>query len=139
MKNVLNACVRVINDSQIKFEENGRKIIFQNPNRLDYKAVQVDGCAITTGIRCDKLLTSYDEHSECFVELKGNDIGHAIKQLETTITRIGEYTDNRHSYVICSKVAPALNTTVQKAKKTFKKEYHSELVVKGICLSVNLR
>jgi hypothetical protein len=139
MKNVLSTCVRVTNDPQIKFEENGRKIIFQNPNRSSYKTVQVDGCAITTGVRCDKLLTSYDEHSEYFVELKGCDVKHAIEQLEKTIALIGEFADNRHSYIICTKVAPAMSTTIQNAKSSFKRRYHSELIVRESYLSVGLR
>ena len=33
------------------------------------------------------------------MELKGIDVMHAIDQLEQTILKIGEFDDNRHSYI----------------------------------------
>ena len=69
MKNKLETCISETTDSQIKFEENKRKIIFLNPQRLTYKCVDVDGCTIKEGVRCDKLLLSADEREECYVEL----------------------------------------------------------------------
>lgn len=102
MKNVESACISLTKDSQIKFEENKRKIIFQNPSRRSYKKVKVDGCAIKTGLKCDDLLVSQDEYEERYVELKGIDVMHAIDQLEQTILKIGEFDNNRHAYVICT-------------------------------------
>lgn len=121
MKNVDKACICSTKDSQIKFEENKRKIIFLNPSNHRYKKVKVDGCAIKTGQKCDDLLISQDEHEEHFVELKGVDIMHAIDQLEQTILKIGEFDDNRHSYIICTNVAPAYTTTIQKKQNILDK------------------
>lgn len=36
MRNKVEACIRETTDSQIKFEENRRKVIFQNPQRRTY-------------------------------------------------------------------------------------------------------
>lgn len=130
MKNVDKACICSTKDSQIKFEENKRKIIFLNPSNHRYKKVKVDGCAIKTGQKCDDLLISQDEHEEHFVELKGVDIMHAIDQLEQTILKIGEFDDNRHSYIICTNVAPAYTTTIQKKQHYFRQKYKSELLIK---------
>lgn len=130
MRNVDNACVQITSDKNIKFEENRRKIVFTNRDARSYKKVQVDGCAIVQGERCDNLLTSADENEERFVELKGTDVLHAIHQLERTIQMIGEYEDNRHAYVICTNVAPAYTTQIQKKKILFKQKYKSELVLK---------
>ena len=130
MKNVDKACICSTKDSQIKFEENKRKIIFLNPSNHRYKKVKVDGCAIKTGQKCDDLLISQDEHEEHFVKLKGVDIMHAIDQLEQTILKIGEFDDNRHSYIICTNVAPADTTTIQKKQKYFRQKYKSELLIK---------
>jgi len=110
MRNVPNLCVTNVSHPTIRFEENKRTLYFKNPNRNVYRAVQVDGCAITEGMRCDKLLTSEDEHAEHFVELKGTDIKHAIEQLQRTIDALGEYNDDRHAYVISTNVAPALTS-----------------------------
>ena len=73
MRNKVDKCISKTNDSQIKFEENKRKIIFLNPQRLTYERVDVDGCTIKEGVRCDKLLLSADEREEHYVELKGTD------------------------------------------------------------------
>lgn len=139
MKNKVSACITPTTDSKIKFEEKGRKIIFDNPNRLHYLKVQVDGCVFKTGmIKCDWLLLSNDEQEERYVELKGTDVMHAIDQLAQTIDRLGEYDRNRHVYVICTNVAPAYTTQVQKKQKLFKKKYNAELVIREKQMMVSL-
>lgn len=72
------------------------------------------------------------------MELKGVDVMHAIEQLEATIVRLGEFDDNRHAYVICTNVAPAFTTLIQKKQALFKKKYKSELVIKEKQLTVSL-
>lgn len=138
MRNVPGVCVDSISHSIIRFEENRRVIYFHNPQRALYNRVQVDGCAITNGARCDNLLTSSDEHSEYFVELKGVDVKHALEQLEASIAAIGQYEDNRHAYVVSTNVVPSLSTTVQIKKKEFKKKFNAELVVKEKRIDVQL-
>lgn len=138
MRNKVENCIRETTDSQIKFEENKRKIIFLNSQRLPYERVDVDGCTINDGVRCDKLLLSADEREERYVELKGTDVMHAIDQLEETIKRLGEYTDNRHAYVISTNVAPAIDTKRQAKIKYFKERYCAELKIQEKQLTVSL-
>lgn len=138
MKHVDSACIKQTDDSQIKFEENRKKIVFINTQRLRYKKVQVDGCAIKEGAKCDNLLVSEDEKEEYYVELKGKDIKHAIEQIERTIDKIGEHSEDRHSYIICSRVIPAITTFIQKKKIFFGKQYKSELVISRDSLNVRL-
>ena len=138
MRNKVETCIRQTTDSQIMFEENKRKIIFLNPQRLPYERVDVDGCTINDGVRCDKLLLSADEREERYVELKGTDVMHAIDQLEETIKRLGEYTDNRHAYVISTNVAPAIDTKRQVKIKYFKEKYCAELKIQEKQLTVSL-
>lgn len=138
MRSVPGSCVTSVSHSTIRFEENNRTIYFQNPSRKVYKCVQVDGCAMTDGIRCDKMLTSADEHSEHYVELKGTEVGHAIRQLQKSIETLGEYNEDRHAYVVSTNVMPAISTLVQKAKKVFKERYNAELRVKERVLEVTL-
>ena len=138
MRNKVGTCIRQTTDSQIVFKENNRKIIFLNPQNLPYERVDVDGCTINYGVRCDKLLLSADEHEERYVELKGTDVMHAIDQLEETIKRLGEYTDNRHAYVVSTNVAPAINTKRQAKIKYFKERYCAELKIQEKQLTVSL-
>lgn len=139
MKNVNSACITETRERNIKFEENKRKIIFHNPSSSPYKKVKVDGCAITAGLKCDNLLVSDDEHSEYYVELKGTDVMHAVDQLENTIQKIGEFDDDRHSYIICTNVSPKCRTEIQKKQKHFRKSYKSELLIKEKQHTVNLQ
>jgi hypothetical protein len=60
MRNKVEACVTPTTDSQIKFEELRKKIIFLNPERHSYKRVKVDGCVLKDGLKCDDLLLSDD-------------------------------------------------------------------------------
>ena len=85
-----------------------------------------------------RLLLSADEREERYVELKGTDVMHAIDQLEETIKRLGEYTDNRHAYVISTNVAPAINTKRQAKIKYFKEKYCAELKIQEKQLTVSL-
>lgn len=130
MRNVPGICVKDCADANIVFEQNRRRVCFYNPNRQICKCVQVDGCAITEGIRCDNMLTSHDERCEYFVELKGTDVKHAIEQLRVSIQTLGEFTDDRSAYVVSTNVAPALTTTIQRAKRDFLTKFQSELIIK---------
>ena len=126
MRNVPGICVKDCADANIVFEQNRRRVCFYNPNRQICKCVQVDGCAITEGIRCDNMLTSHDERCEYFVELKGTDVKHAIEQLRVSIQTLGEFTDDRSAYVVSTNVAPALTTTIQRAKRDFRTNLQTE-------------
>ena len=75
---------------------------------------------------------------ERYIELKGSDIPHAIVQLRTTILKLGEHDGNRHSYVVCTKVAPRITTAIQKAKVEFRKRLKSDLQIKETPLDVQL-
>ena len=130
MRNVPDICISETTDSIIRFQEKRSVIRFHNPERHTYKRIQVDGCAIHDGEKCDNMLCSADECEERYVELKGSDIPHAIEQLRATITRLGEFDNKRHAYVVCTKVAPQITTTIQRAKVEFLRRFKSELIIK---------
>ena len=130
MRNVPDRCIEATRATVIKFEEKKSLIRFHNPGRLLYKRVQIDGCAILEGKRCDNLLCSSNGEEERFVELKGSDISHAIEQLRASIQQIGECDRNRHAYVVCTKVAPQLTTLIQRTKSEFKRRFNAMLSVK---------
>lgn len=62
------------------------------------------------------------------MELKGTDVKHAIEQLRVSIQTIREFTDDRSAYVVSTNVAPALTTTIQRAKRDFRNNLHAELI-----------
>ena len=139
MKNVPNIFITETNDSVIKFEEKRSVIRFKNSGRLLYKCVKVDGCALKDGIKCDDMLCSADEREERYIELKGQDVKHAIEQICATIVRLGEYDSKRYAYVVCSKVSPQLTTYIQKAKIKFKRQYKSVLEVRSSPVEIKLQ
>ena len=69
MKNVPSICITETNQSVIKFEEKKSVVKFNNPQRLVYKCVSVDGCALKEGVKCDNMLCSADEREEHYIEL----------------------------------------------------------------------
>lgn len=125
-------------DPVIAFRENNRIMRFINSSRKPYIKVHIDGCAVTQGLRCDFLMTSDDEREEHFIELKGTDVKHAIEQLKASISNIGEYSDNRHAYIVSTNQAPALRTSVQRAKLEFRNKFKSTLDVKERHIEVRL-
>ncbi len=131
MKEVDKLCIRETKESNIKFEEKKSKIVFQNQRRDVYYCVQVDGCAIKTGIRCDNMLTN-EEGMEFYIELKGCDVNHAILQLEETIKQLSEdYANLPKKAFIVSTRQPSVDVKIQNAKKKFYKCYNAELLVKN--------
>ena len=78
-------CIETVRDSKPKVEENGRKAIFLNPERVSIKKVRVDGCLIKEdGLKADYIV-SKPEVIDVIVELKGKDIYHARDQILATL------------------------------------------------------
>lgn len=74
----------------ISISENNVRYTAEVIGGRDSAAYQIDGCVIAGNeLKCDKLVLSVDAAADCgtavFVELKGRDVAHAIKQLEATL------------------------------------------------------
>jgi hypothetical protein len=122
-------CSQEVTHRRILFEENKRKFIGYNPDEKPVIRVVIDGCLMTTGIRCDFLLVEKEKHLGCFIELKGSDIDHALDQLQTTInqidspsgTFISKKFSKRFAFVVSSQV-PQTTTGIQNKMKNFAKQ-----------------
>ena len=124
-------CAEISNDPVKVFEERKSKITFKNPERKRIKKVDVQ-CLKLKGKSCDGHLIEMEEsNAEYFVELKGNKVFTAVEQLRNTIEQISADKRNqrKHSYVICTKSPPGTNTTFQRKKIHFRKNYNSTLTV----------
>lgn len=122
-------CTKSVTNTLVKVEENKKKAVFRNKVAANYDISQVDGCLITEGMRCDKLITKTGVVS-VLVELKGRDVAHACDQLFATVEHpsIKEILEKKIGFlVICSKV-PRFDGFVVKAKqraaKTYKAGFH---------------
>jgi len=121
-------CIQESKDKLIVFQENRSKITIVNKNEAKISRVKVDGCAITTGVRCDYLLLS--NNIEYFIELKGQDISHAVKQLGASIDILSKSTDTKVSFIICRR-GPMNSPKIQVLRAKFKKKYRFDLIIKS--------
>ncbi len=85
--------------------------------------------------KCDKLIVAANGDSEMvsvFVELKGIDVAHAVKQLEATLS-YPLFAQNRTKWtkarVVANKIpANTGRSVVERAKVDFRKKYNCELL-----------
>lgn len=133
MNEIDKVCIQNTTDSHIKFEERKKKIIFHNPDRKECLKIQVDGCAIKVGDKCDNLLKigyADQQGPEYYVELKGEDVGHAMTQILQTIQIIHNDRSPVMAFIICTNVSPALSPKIQQFKKQLKEKYNATVVIK---------
>ncbi len=126
----MNECEEVSNRKEFVFKECGRKLTLRNVNQVESRKIKVDDCAIKDKfeIKCDYLLIA--EGNEIFIELKGTDIDHALKQIENTIRLIGKKSDigNRKAYIISTRV-PLSSSEVQVLQSRHRNNFKSKLII----------
>jgi hypothetical protein len=125
-------CEKIRTDLKISLSENQSKLVFSNPRRLEVCILQVDECAIQEGLRCDYALSVENLEEEFYIELKGRDVQHAFKQIESTIQSISS--DTQQQPKICFVIStrcPISSPEIQIIRKKMKKKFNAELVVKN--------
>lgn len=104
------------------------KLYLLNPQEQTIEQIEVDGCAITEGLRCDWLVVVNDnlKHEEIYVELKGSKIDHAVEQLKTTMKRLSADRVRlaKRCLVVLNR-CPMTGTDVQKHKAKFLKNFNA--------------
>lgn len=125
-------CNTPTNNKIIVVREKGRKFTIQNNSSLEINKVKVDGCYITSGNKCDYLFEIINKNiTEVFyVELKGKNIEHAIKQLTATVAhcKLIHKDIKRECYIVASRV-PKSSTSTQNLKKEFKRKHKIQLFI----------
>ncbi len=125
------ACRKISNQKIFVYQENRSKLTLENTDRIDSISIVVDGCEINDdSIRCDFMHIA--KEIEFYIELKGQDIKHAVGQIECTIKRLSADAQNKQkkAYIICTR-SPLSSTKVQNYKYHFKKNYNSEFILKS--------
>ncbi|TXI92157.1 MAG: hypothetical protein E6Q33_07740 [Neisseriales bacterium] len=120
----MSNCIQSINHSQIKCEEKQSKFILLNPQRKMVDYITVDSCIYPCGhhgLCCDYAL-NFDNRT-LFLELKGSDIAHAIKQILAT-EQDAKFTinTNKTAIIITSKT-PKNDLSLQNQKVKLKKRH----------------
>ena len=67
-----------------------------------------------------------------YIELKGQDLEHAMKQISSTITKLSSdpKKSEKRSYIICTR-SPLSSTQIQTFKRIFKRDFNSTLEIKS--------
>ncbi|MEG5136815.1 MULTISPECIES: hypothetical protein [unclassified Microcoleus] len=129
----LPECEEHRSDTKIVLQENKSKITFLNPNKDEILIIKVDGCVIDNEtLRCDYALIPSDA-VEIYVELKGSDIAHAVKQIESTINLLSENPQKikKLCFVVSTRV-PKQTTSIQQLQSQFKKKFNASFRIKNI-------
>lgn len=123
-------CTKEVNDKRIVFEEKNSKLTLFNNRKLNCKKIKVDGCQIVDGLRCDWAL--FNDELECYIELKGQDVKHAFKQLTETMKKLSAQPQKapKLSFVICTR-SPLATAEIQDMQLKFKRDYNSKLLVRS--------
>lgn len=130
-------CTKLSTDKILTFTENRSKLTLVNIDKAKITKVRVDGCQITSGIRCDYLVIA--KNIEHYIELKGQDISHAIEQLIATIKELSLdiVKQQKSSYVICTR-SPLTSASIQNLQIKFRKQFNSKLIIKSSPLEVTI-
>lgn len=117
----------------IRLEERKKKILFMNQSRQQYLKIQIDGGVCNDQeMKCDKLLRSSEGDRDYFVELKGDDVHHAVQQLLSTVQRF--HTRNTKCFIralaVTTAAAPKTDTTIMKTQALLKGYNKATLMIK---------
>lgn len=123
-------CVEDLDHSLIKLEENRRKAIFRNPNRVPYRKGKIDGCLVKAESKKPDYFIS-GEGKTVLVELKGCDVAHACKQLLEAVEhkKIKPYLKGKIGFLIICSRYPSHDTTIQIAIAKIRNKYKTKLFV----------
>jgi hypothetical protein len=117
--------------------EEGRKITFINPKNRAVVKYSIDSCAPLrrhladrTCKLCDFIIVDWREE-EHYIELKGKNVGHALKQLESTIRQLRS--ERASGFVYCWIITTASPSNTAKSlnrKAQFKKRFNARLEIR---------
>lgn len=130
----LPECEEYKSDAKIVLQENKSKITFLNPNQVKILTIRIDGCVIKDDeiLRCDYAIIPCDE-VEIYVELKGSNVLHAVKQIESTIYLLSDNPQKikKLCFVVSTRV-PKLTTSIQQLQSQFKKKFNASFRIKNM-------
>lgn len=111
--------------TSISVEEKQKVYSARNKEKQKVCLIRIDACLIEEGKKCDYLLLNCDSKVSYFIELKGNDMLHAVEQIDRSIdlliNKISEYAVNAR--IVLSRVYPPdlESNKYKKLKKKLKK------------------
>ena len=130
-------CTADSNHAEIVCAEKGRKIKFLNPQKRNVLRHAVDSCTNLRAILenpncklCDFIVVDW-RSNEHLVELKGANVEHALKQLESTMEKVVGMSAKNCIYCwIITTESPATQSKFQVLKTRFEKRFKTKLKIK---------
>jgi hypothetical protein len=124
-------CIQTFRDSKPKVEQNGRKAVFLNPEKVPIKKVRVDGCLIVGNTLKADYILCLPNVVDVIVELKGKDIYHARDQIVATLLfwrAHPPFSAKVAGLIICSK-SPMSSSDLQVMKAKVRIRHRLSLIV----------
>lgn len=124
-------CRNISNQKLFVYQEMRSKLTLENVDSIESTSIKVDGCEINDdSIRCDFMHLA--KGIEFYIELKGQDLEHALEQIKSTILRLSSniVKGNKVSYIICTR-SPMTSSEIQNYKLEFRKKFNSKLEIKS--------
>jgi hypothetical protein len=125
------SCRNISSQKLFVYQEMRSKLTLENVDSIESTSVRVDGCEINdNSIRCDFMHLA--KGIEFYIELKGQDLEHALDQIKSTIIRLSSNIKkgNKISYIICTR-SPMSSSEIQNHKLDFRKKFNSKLEIKS--------
>lgn len=125
------SCRNISSQKLFVYQEMRSKLTLENVDSIESISVRVDGCEINdNSIRCDFMHLA--KGIEFYIELKGQDLEHALEQIKSTIIRLSSNIKkgNKISYIICTR-SPMSSSEIQNHKLDFRKKFNSKLEIKS--------
>lgn len=102
-----SGCCTCDNRKILVLREKKCQYVFYNDNQFDICQVDIDGCMIKNGKRCDFLVIYPENSSVYFVELKGSDLFQAVDQINQSLNILLPYLNNTkiNARIVLTKVS----------------------------------
>lgn len=130
-------CTETLTHTRIKVDDkrSPRWAVFLNPGRSAIRKIRVDGCLVTKTIAADWVVSKTDS-LDVVVELKGRDVGHAIRQIMATLRFWSKHAgcgqnDHLAALIVCTQQHPRDNTKIERARRQIAQEHRAPLHVKS--------
>lgn len=135
---LLKDCIQIHAKRRFVLEENRSRVNFDNPSTHKIKQVTVDGCAITSGPRCDYLINVDTLDKSVFVELKGADVERAVVQLTASHQQLFENVNSEVVWIVSSTRCPLASTEVQNLALKIRRQVKATLLVRNTPVNFKL-
>ncbi|MDJ0735059.1 MAG: hypothetical protein QNJ47_13505 [Nostocaceae cyanobacterium] len=138
----IEKCSEKINHKNILVKEKkSSQITFSNPQLIEVTKIQVDDSLDIQGLKCDWLLIVNPPqfYIEIYIELKGKDVEHGLKQIKNTIKILSQNPTKcrKYCYIITTR-CPLSSPEIQNLKKKFLKTYNAVLKVQKTGCTENI-